>query len=175
MPVLARIGAESGLLLGDECVDLLLHLSRARKAEPRVEPVAPPVDAGPVHRDEQARVRILLSDRGDAGAVERQVRADVDLEEVHRLPVGVEKGRLLPHGPTVVVATRGKRQRLVLRIPLCPRVCEIAREVRVVRLEDDLPVATSIAHDHARAPASSAKCSSTSSSATTSPYFVSIS
>ena len=104
--MLARLAAELRLLLCDEDVDLVLHLRRASEPEPRIEPVALAVDAGAVHRDEQARVWILLGYGRDAGAVEGEVRADVDVEEVHGRAVAVDPRRALPHGPAVVVTPR---------------------------------------------------------------------
>ncbi len=80
-----RAGRVALLLLGDEGVDERLHLGRAREREPGVGAVALPVDAGAVHRDEEARVGVLLGDRGDPGPVEGEVRAHVDVEERDRL------------------------------------------------------------------------------------------
>ena len=42
--------------------------------------------------------------QGDPGAVEREVRANVDVEEVDGLPVSVEPRGLLPDRPSVVMA-----------------------------------------------------------------------
>src|SRR5205814_5099194 len=94
------------LLLGHEGVDKRLRLPRAGESERRIAAVALLVDTRPVHRDEQAGVRIVLGYCSDAGAVEGEVRADVDVEEVDRLAARVDDGRTLPDGPAVVV-TRG--------------------------------------------------------------------
>ena len=118
--VFAEVAAELRLLLGHEGVDLILHLGRARQAEPGIEAVALPVDPGAVHRDEQAGVGVLLRDRGDARAVEGQVGRDADLEEVHRPARVVDLRRLLPDRPAVVVPLGGHDQRVVVRAPLRP-------------------------------------------------------
>src|SRR5581483_11032751 len=170
---IAWVAAELGFLLRHERVDLVLHLRGASETEVGVEPVALAVDAGSVHRDEQPGIRVLLRDRRDPGAVEREVRADVDLEEVDRLPRVVEPRRLLPHRPAVVVALGGDDER---RRERCrPGTGEGRGEVGVVGLHDDLPRVAEVADDHARAPLSSSTCSTTSSTETTSPYFVSMS
>ena len=54
------------------------------------------------------------------GAVEGEVRADVDLEEVDRLAVGVDPRGLLPHGPAVVVALGGDHERRARAAPVRP-------------------------------------------------------
>ena len=113
--MLTRLAAELRLLLGDERVDLVLHLRRARKREAWIEPVALAVDTCAVHRDEEAGVWILLGDRGDPGAVEGEVRADVDVEEVDGRTVAVDPRRPLPHRPAVVVASGRDFQRLGYR------------------------------------------------------------
>src|SRR6266508_664873 len=147
-PVLSGLAAELRLLLCDERVDLALRLGRLREPERRVEPVALPVDARAVHRDEEAGVRILLGDRGDAGAVEREVRANVHLEKVDGLAALVNPGRLLPDRPAVVVALGGDHERVVVRPPLAHCSRESAGEVGVVSLEDDLPGIPGVADDH---------------------------
>src|SRR5262249_11393337 len=158
------------LLLGDERVDLVSHLGRSGQSERLIEAVPLLVDPGAVHRDEQARVGILLGDRRDAGPVKREVRADVDLEEVDRLAVRVDAGRLPRAGPPGGVARGGEEGGGGIGPSPAPRGGQGGGEVRVVGLEDDLPAVAAVADDHAGilAAASSARWSRTASSATTS-------
>src|SRR5207248_11375488 len=148
---------EPGLLLGHEGVDEAVRLARARETERRIAAVPLLVDARPVHRNEQAGVRVVLRHRGDAGAVEREVRADFDVEEVDGLAARVDDGRTLPDRPAVVVAGGGNRQRSVAWPLLGPRPRERTREVLVVDLEHDLPVLAAVADHH---PPAGADCPS---------------
>jgi hypothetical protein len=59
-------------------------------------------------------MRILLGDRRDPRAVEREMRSHVDLEEVDRLPGLVDPRRLLPDRPAVVVPVGGNRERVAV-------------------------------------------------------------
>ncbi len=173
---LPRLAAELPLLLRDEGVNLLLRLGGPGQPEAGVEPVALLVDAGPVHRDEQAGVGVLLGDRRDPGAVEGEVRADVDVDEVDGLASLVHAGRTLPDSPAVVVALGRDHQRVVTGPLLRPLARELPGEVGVVGLENDLPRVAAVADDHrTRAPASSSRRASASSTGTTSPYFASMS
>ncbi len=49
-----------GFLLGNELLDLLRHLVGTREREPEVGAVSLPVDTRAVHRDEEARVRVVV-------------------------------------------------------------------------------------------------------------------
>src|SRR5205823_11815927 len=117
----------------------------------------------------------VLRHRGDAGAVEREVRADFDVEEVDRLTARVDDWRTLPDRPAVVVAGGGDRQRRVARSLLGPRPRECTREVLMVDLEHDLPVRAAVADDHRPAGANCSTRPRTASSGRTSPYFASMS
>ena len=178
----SRLAAELRLLLGDERVDELLHLGRPGQREARVEPVALPVDARAVHRHEQTRVGVVLRDRRDARAVEREVRPNVHVEEVDRLAIVVDARRALPDGPAVVVALGGDHERRVARSLLDPRPRERARELCVVGLEHDLPHVAGVPDDHRATGSRSTpirpsvrRCATTSSHETTSPYLASMS
>src|SRR5207247_3708727 len=136
------------------------------------------VDPGAVHRDQQSCVRVLFGHGGDARAVEREVRADVDVEEVDRFAAFVDDRRTFPDGPPVIVTRRRGRQRRVPHVLLRPGSREVPREILVVDLEHDLPAVASVANDHrarASARANWSRCSRTASSGSTSPYFASMS
>ena len=83
------------------------------------------------------------------------MRGDVDVEEVDRLPA-VEDRRAFPHGPAVVVAGSGDDDGPVPLLLVSPGSCEVAGEILVVDLEDDLPVGLALADDHGRPPATGA-------------------
>ena len=95
----------------------------------------------------------------------------VDVEEADRLAVAVDHRRALPRRPAVVVAARREHDRVVARAAVGPGARDLLGQLGVVGLEDDLPVAAAVAHDHAGTPSAA----STSSVVTTSPYFVSMS
>ena len=175
-PPVSGLAAELRLLLGHERVDLVLRLRRPGEAQARIQAVALPVDAGPVHRDEQARILVLLRDRRDARAVEGEVRADVDLEEGDRLSVGVDARRLLPDRPAVVVTFGGDDERRGQGVrqarakaaersawSVCRTTCQASPRSRTI-------IAPALC-----VPASSSRCATTSSTETTSPYFASMS
>ena len=117
----AEVAAELRLLLRHERVDLILHLRRARQAEPGIEAVALLVDPGAVHRDEQAGVRVLLRDRGDARAVEGEVGRDADLEEVDRLARRRRPAAPAPRPPSRRRAARRRRSASRDAGPVPPR------------------------------------------------------
>src|SRR5947207_3095481 len=81
------------------------------------------------HRDEQARVRILLSHGRDARSVEREMRQDADIEEVDWLSDLVDERRALPDRPAVVVPRGREGQRVVPSSRLGPRAGEVAGEI----------------------------------------------
>src|SRR5262249_9558464 len=121
-------------------------------AERGIAPVTLLVDAGAVHRDEQPRVRVVLGHGGDARAVEGEMGADVDVEEVDGLAgLRLDDRRTLPDCPAVLVTGGRHPERVVAPALVAPHAGEGAGEVLVVDLEDDLPVVASVTDDHARA------------------------
>ena len=118
------------------------------RASAGIRAVALPVDARTVHRDEQTGVGILVGDRRDPGAVEGEVRGDVDVEEGDRLALAVDHRRALPGRPAVVVAPCGKDDGVVTRASIGPGARDLLRELGVLGLEHDLPGGPRVANDH---------------------------
>ena len=114
-----------------------------------LEAVAPLVDPGAVHREDQAGVRILLRDRGDRGAVEGEVEPHRHVEEVRGPPLRVEAGAALPDEPAVVVAACDGQQRLERLRPRRPFPRELPGKLAVLGLENDVPVTACVANEHA--------------------------
>jgi hypothetical protein len=142
-------GRVARLLLLDEGLDELHRLGGAAQLELWLGAVALPVDAGTVHRHEQARVRVLVRDGGDTRAVKGEVGRHLHVEKVERPAHGrLDQGCLLPDRPPVVVPLGRDDERRVSWPGLCPPARARGREVGVIRLEHDMPGIADVAHDH---------------------------
>ena len=142
------------LLCRRTSIDLVAVAPAWLSAEVRLRPVAAVVDAGAVHRDEQACVRVLLALRPRCrrgrtrGEREPERRGTLSGDRARRRRwVG---GRRRPTRRRGAVAARqhggptARRSEAVA----APRLGELAREVGVVRLSNELPAVTAVTDEH---------------------------
>ena len=137
------------LLVVDERLRVVRRLVDEAHDEVGLQAVAPLVDPGAVHREDQSRVGILLGDGGDRRAVEGEMEPHRHVEEVRGPPLGVEAGAALPHEPAVVVTACDGQQRRERLGPRRPFPRELPGKLAVLGLENDVPVTACVANEHA--------------------------
>jgi hypothetical protein len=72
-----------------------------------------------------------------------------DIEEVRRPPLWIEAGSPLPEEPAVIVPASHCEERIERFGPGGPRTGELAGELTVLRLENDVPQIACVTNEHA--------------------------